>query len=233
MRVITIVSGAIMVLSGIFCFMNTGQTFLAMAFIIGLVMVLNGVIHIIGHLMGRGVNNRGDNNGWILVDGMVTLMLGILVLANQLVADTSIHMVFGMWLLVSGVLRLEAASRINFKNKKKNFLITFITGLLTTLLGIFGFINPLVSFVSTIVLLGTFMLMQGINAVELGIDMPHEKKKYMKIYKKREAIKITDEDETPEAVYERLKQRDAQKEAEALLKTEVKVKIGADIDEKL
>lgn len=236
MRVLTIISGALMILSGVFCFMNTGQTFLAMAFIIGIVMVLNGGIHILGYIMGRGLNNRGDNNGWILVDGVITLMLGVLVLANQLVADTSINMVFGMWLLVSGVLRLEASSRINFINKKKNFVITFVTGLLTTLLGVFGFVNPLVAFVSTIVLLGVFMMMQGINAIELGIDMPHEKKKIIKIYRKREPVRITEEDEKPEAVYERLKQRDAEKAAEALLKTEVKAEtgeIGADIDEKL
>ena len=234
MRVLTIISGALMILAGVFCFMNTGQTFLAMAFIIGIVMVLNGGIHILGYIMGRGLNNRGDNNGWILVDGVVTLMLGVLVLANQLVADASIHMVFGMWLLVSGVLRLEASSRINFRNKKKNFVITFVTGLLTTLLGIFGFVNPLVAFVSTIVLLGMFMLMQGINTIELGVDMPHEKKQIIKIYKKKRGpVRITEEDERPEAVYERLKQRDAEKAAEAMLMTEVKVETGADIDEEL
>ena len=105
---------------------------------------------------------------------------------------------------------------------------------MTTLLGIFGFVNPLVAFVSTIVLLGMFMLMQGINTIELGVDMPHEKKKIIKIYKKKRGpVRITEEDERPEAVYERLKQRDAEKAAEAMLMTEVKVETGADIDEEL
>ena len=53
--------------------------------------------------------------------------------------------------------------------------------------------------------------MQGVNIIELGIHMPHEKKSYVKIYKrKREPVKITDEDETPEKVMERLKMREAE-----------------------
>ncbi len=231
MRVLTIISGVLMALTGLFCFMNPGQTFLALAFIIGLVMMLNGAIHMLAYVLGRGLNNRGDNNGWILVDAIITFLLGALILGNQLVADTSIHVVFGMWLLVSGVLRLEAATRINFKIKKSNFVVTLLTGIVTTLLGLFGFVNPLVSVVGTIVLLGMFLVMQGINVIELGINMPHEKKSYMRIYRKqRDPIKITEEDETPEAVAARLRQKAEEKELEAIAKVEVKTETGADID---
>ena len=69
------------------------------------------------------------------------------------------------------------------------------------------------------------MVMQGINILELGINMPHEKKAYVKVYKrKREPVLITEEDETPEKVAERLKARE---EAEA------EAKAGAIIDENL
>ena len=122
MRILTIISGILMVLSGVFCFVNPGQTFLALAFIIGIVMVINGIIHTMAYLIGRGFHNRGDNNGWILTDALITLLLGILVLCNQLVADTVIPMVFGMWILVSGILRIEAATRIDRVRKRANFM---------------------------------------------------------------------------------------------------------------
>ena len=169
MRMLTIIGGVLMLLTGIFCFINPGQTFLAIAFVIGLVMVLNGLIHICAYMMGRGLNNKGDNNGWILTDALITLLLGILVLCNQLVADTA------------------------------------IPGVMTVVVGLFGFINPLVMFLSTVVLMGFFMVMQGINIIELGIDMPHQRKAYVKIYKrKREPVRITPEEETEEKVQERL-----------------------------
>ena len=225
MRILTIIGGILMVLTGAFCFSSPGQTFLAFAFVVGLVMVLNGTIHAVAYLSGRGLHNKGDNNGWILTDALITLLLGILVLCNQLVADTAIPMVFGRWVLVTGILRIEAATHINKEKKQKNFRVTMITGVLTTLIGLFGFINPLVAWLSTTFLLGFFMVMQGINIIELGINMPHEKKAYVKVYKrKREPVLITEEDETPEKVAERLKARE---EAEA------EAKAGAIIDENL
>jgi hypothetical protein len=98
-----------------------------------------------------------------------------------------------------------------------------VTGVVTTLIGMFGFINPLVTLLTTVFVLGFFLVMQGINALELGINMPHEKKSYVRIYKrKREAVKITEAEETPEKVAERLKSKE---EAEA--------NAGAIIDENI
>ena len=211
MRILTIISGILMVLTGAFCLMNPGQTFLSLAFVVGLIMVLNGLIHALAYFIGRGLHNRGDNNGWILTDALLTLLLGILILCNQLVADTAIPLVFGMWMLVAGILRIEASTHIDKERKRSNFRTTMITGILTVLVGLFGFINPLVQWMTTAVLLGIFLVMQGVNVIELGIHMPHEKKSYVKIYKrKREPVGITDEDETPEKGMERLKMKEAE-----------------------
>ncbi len=215
MRILTIISGILMILTGAFCFMNPGQTFLVLAFIIGMVMVINGIIHSLAYFIGRGLHNKGDNNGWILTEALITLILGILILCNQLVVDAAIPMVFGIWVVVSGILRIEASTHINKEKKKTNFKTTLITGILTVLLGVFGFINPMIGWLSTAILLGLFMLMQGINVLELGINMPHEKKSYIKIYRrKRQPVKITAAEETPEKVAERLiKKEEAETEA--------------------
>ena len=223
-----------MLLMGVACFIFSGQTYLHMAFPVGIVMVINGIIHTLAYLAGRGLHNKGDNNGWILVDGMMTLILGIVVLCNQLVVESAIPLVFGMWVMVSGILRVEAASRINIEKKRSNFRSTMITGVMTIIVGLVGFVNPLiknVSWINVVVILGMFMCMQGINIIELGINMPHEKRDYVKIYrKKREPVKISSKDETPQAVAERLEAReDEQQKAEAM--AEHMETIGAVVDE--
>lgn len=195
MKGLTIVSGIIMIAAGAFCFINPGQTFMTMAFVIGTVMALCGIIHVLAYVIGRTPHGKGDNNGWILIDALLTLLLGILVLFNQLTVDMAIPMVFGMWVLVSGLLRLEAASRIDRQRKPGNFKAALITGVITVVMGFLGFINPFVTYVSIIPILGFFMLIQGINSIELGFNMPHKIKEDVKIYKKqRNAVRIEDED---------------------------------------
>ncbi|MDO4471725.1 MAG: DUF308 domain-containing protein [Bacillota bacterium] len=195
MKGLTIVSGIIMIAAGAFCFINPGQTFMTMAFVIGTVMALCGIIHVLAYVIGRTPHGKGDNNGWILIDALLTLLLGILVLFNQLTVDMAIPMVFGMWVLVSGLLRLEAASRIDRQRKPGNFKAALITGVITVVMGLLGFINPFVTYVSIIPILGFFMLIQGINSIELGFNMPHKVKEDVKIYKKRRnAVRIEDED---------------------------------------
>ena len=184
-----------MIAAGAFCFINPGQTFMTMAFVIGTVMALCGIIHVLAYVIGRTPHGKGDNNGWILIDALLTLLLGILVLFNQLTVDMAIPMVFGMWVLVSGLLRLEAASRIDRQRKPGNFKAALITGVITVVMGLLGFINPFVTYVSIIPILGFFMLIQGINSIELGFNMPHKVKEDVKIYKKqRNAVRIEDED---------------------------------------
>lgn len=213
MRVLTLAGGILMVATGVFCFINPGQTFLTMAFVIGSVMVINGLIHGVGFLLARGSFGIGDNNGWILIDAILTLLLGVLILCNQLTVDIAIPMIFGMWVLVSGLLRFEASTRINRQKKPANFKAALISGVVTIVVGLFGFINPLITYVSVIILLGIFMVVQGANSIELGINMPHKVKGDAMVYVPSHVpVKIDDdEDESPEAVAERIQ---AQKEFE-------------------
>lgn len=195
-----------MIAAAAFCFINPGQTFMTMAFVIGAVMALCGIIHLLAYMVGRTPHGKGDNNGWILIDALLTLLLGILVLFNQLTVDMAIPMVFGMWVLVTGLLRLEAASRINRQRKPGNFKAALITGIITVALGLLGFINPFVTYISIIPILGFFMLIQGINSIELGFNMPHQVKDDVTLYKKpRKAVRIEDEDfESTDDIQERV-----------------------------
>lgn len=213
MRILTLAGGILMVAAGVFCFINPGQTFMTMAFVIGSVMVLNGLIHALGFLLARSSFGIGDNNGWILIDAVLTLLLGIMILCNQLTVDMAIPMIFGMWVLVSGLLRFEASTRINRQKKPANFRAALITGVVTIIVGLLGFINPLITYVSVIVILGIFMIVQGANSIELGINMPHKAKEDAVEYvSTRVPVKIgDDENETEEEVAERIK---AQKEFE-------------------
>lgn len=242
MRSLTIISGILMMATGAFCFINPGQTFMTMAFVIGAVMVICGIIHALAYLLDRSQMGQGDNNGWILTDALLTLLLGIMILCNQLTVDIAIPMIFGMWVLISGLLRVEAASRIDRQKKPGNFKAAFITGIVTVVVGLFGFVNPLVTYVSVVMLLGIFMLMQGINSLELGINMPHKAKPLKEIAERPARFrkitveqplrgkKITEEEEKM-SVEERLKVAEEQEKEMEFMEAITKESIGLSREE--
>ena len=187
MRLLTIVSGGMLIITGLFCFANPGETFLALAFVLGMAMILTGLVQCLAYWRGR--DNRRDNNGWIFAEALMTFILGILVLTSLIAADAAIPMVFGLWVISSGILRVVVATMIDYKSKKANFIWTMATGVLCIVTGLYAFLNPLIANLSIAVLLGLLFMIQGVCAMELGIHMPHEKKEKVK-KPKAKAIKI-------------------------------------------
>ena len=174
MRLLTIISGIMLVLTGLFCFANSGETFLALAFVLGIVMIVSSLIQIVSYWWGR--DDRSDNNGWIFAEAMITLILGILVQTSIVAADAVIPMVFGLWIMFAGVLRFVVATMIDPSKKTANFVWTMVLGVAATACGIYAFVNPMTANLPIAVLLGIIFMMQGIGILELGIHMPHEKK---------------------------------------------------------
>ena len=174
MRLLTIISGVMLVLTGLFCFANSGETFLALAFVLGLVMIISSAIQLISYWWGR--KDRSDNNGWIFAEAMITFILGILVQTSLIAADAAIPMVFGLWVMFSGVLRFVVATMINPSKKTSNFIWTMVIGIAGIVVGIYAFVNPMTANVPIAILLGIIFFIQGIGILELGIHMPHEKK---------------------------------------------------------
>jgi len=175
MRILTITSGILLVLTGVFCFANPGVSFLSVAFVLGTVMVICGIIQSAGYIYGRS-GKKNDNNGWIMVDAAMTFLLGIFVLSNQLVAEIAVVAVFGMWVMASGIQRVVTATNIDREEKKENHYWTMGTGIICTAAGAYAFVNPVLAGLGAVMLLGIYFVLQGVSALELGIHMPHRKK---------------------------------------------------------
>jgi uncharacterized membrane protein HdeD (DUF308 family) len=196
MRLLTVISGVLLVATGIFGIANQGVSFLAIAFVIGVVMIFSGTVQASGYIYGRYSNRqeialedttstdkqrqyiRTQNNshGWIMIDGLVTFVLGLLVLSNQLKAEIAIISVFGMWMLTAGIRRVVTSSYIDRQKKSGNFYWTLGTGILNSAAGIYAFYNANLFQFPLATLLGGFFILQGISTLELGVHMPHRNK---------------------------------------------------------
>lgn len=170
MKLATIISGVILTLTGIYCIARSGTTFLAVAFILGLAMLIHGIMSLVSCLTER---RQGFASGYVLADGAVSIILSAVVLLNQLNAEATIPLFFGMWLLYSGALHTMQALVVKGFGERY-WRLGLIFGLLTALVGISGFVHPIVSNTAVVLLLGVYFTVQGISVTVLGL---HFKKK--------------------------------------------------------
>lgn len=171
MRLFKIIAGVILILTGVLCFANPGATFLSMAFILGCSMLISGASGIFAYIK---INGKKQLNNLILVEGLLTVILGCLVLSNQLTTDTMVPVFFGMWVMISGILRVVASLEI--KKSGTNVYRWFLApGMISIFAGIYAFLNPVLAGLLVVMLVGIFFVIQGVNVLITGINISLKK----------------------------------------------------------
>ena len=100
MRILTMLTGILFMGAGIYLIANGGITVMSVAFVIGILFILGGIVECLSYNSYRGDE---DDRTWILIDGMTTFLLGGLILLNKLSADAVVPMVLGLWVITTGV----------------------------------------------------------------------------------------------------------------------------------
>lgn len=168
MKLFKIIAGVILILAGVFCFANPGATYLSIAFLLGISMLIAGATSTFAFFW---VSRKKETTNLILVEGIMTLILGCLVLANTLVADATIPLFFGMWAMFSGVLRIVDSYMMR-KAKNKIWYGALILGVVVVLFGMYTFFNPVLADLSVVMQLGFLFVIQGLNILAVGFHLP-------------------------------------------------------------
>lgn len=173
MKTVTIVTGGILMLTGVWCLANPGATFLSLAFIIGIVMLIVGLN---GFFAYGELKKQGEPVSYLLPEAIVSVILGAIVLSNQLVSDAAIPIFFGMWIMYSGIMRVLIAVSKKRSGDEKGWVIILIPGLLSIAAGVYSFYNPIAAGIAIVIMIGVFFLIQGLNTMSTGLQMQGKKK---------------------------------------------------------
>ena len=166
--------GGLFILGGFFMIFNSGITFLSVAFVIGLLFIVAGLLECLSYRSYRGVE---EDNKWVLIDGLVMFILGILIIFNRISADATVPAVFGLWVLTIGVRNLVRAWE-KIEHKNSFFYGHVIIGIVNLLVGLYMFVNDILLGISVAALVGVCLITQGTNLVIVAstiIVMKHEK----------------------------------------------------------
>lgn len=158
-RWLILVVGVAMLFLGIWFMFNPKLSLMAFTSFIGILLLINGIFMIVNYIAEH------DNlTGWALAEGIITALLGTIVLVNEDMSMLSLTIMFGLWVIFSGVLKIRAAFTIK-EIALSGWGWILALGTITMLFGLIALFNPMIGAIGIVILIGTFFVIQGINAI--------------------------------------------------------------------
>lgn len=107
--------------------------------IFGIFLLLSGIVSIFDYSTKKAVNIFNFN----LFYGILSLLFGLLIIINPLALANVITLVFGLWITLSGIVKLNYAINLR-KMKEESWSVIFGIGLLTSIVGLLLIFNPFI-----------------------------------------------------------------------------------------
>jgi uncharacterized membrane protein HdeD (DUF308 family) len=110
---------------------------------------------------GRQLARVGGSRSWLIAFGVITLLVGILVLTWPGKTVLALAVLLGIWLLIAGVFRLITAVAIP-ERQGSNRAIMALLGVVAILAGVLSLARPLQTVTALALLLGAFWIVSGV-----------------------------------------------------------------------
>lgn len=164
-RVLWIISGVLLTLCGICCIINPGIGAQTLSVFLGLALLVSGIIDIV--LFAR-LHVVLPQPGWILADGIITVLMALFLLGNNWLVTISLPILFGMWLLFTGISRFVGSFDLKKLGVRGWGWFTFLAVLLVVF-GILAVIKPVAATMAIGIIIGVSLIVNGIAIIIHGI----------------------------------------------------------------
>jgi uncharacterized membrane protein HdeD (DUF308 family) len=109
MRALFAILGVLSLIVGLWAIRHAGLTLLALAVLLGIFWIINGTVEIFtAATEGKDLPGRG----WTIAMGVLSVVAGIIVLADPGISLLTLAIVLGCWLLVFGIMEIVAAFQL-------------------------------------------------------------------------------------------------------------------------
>ena len=164
-RVLWIIAGVLLIIAGVTCIGSPETALGGLSILLGISMLFSGVVDI---LIFSVSHNLIYGSGWFLLDGILTVMLSIFLLANKGFTMMSLPYIMGMWLIFTGVGRFVSSFDLKRFGIGGWGWVTAI-GVLLAAAGFMSFANPFAGAVVLGTLVSILLILQGAASVIWGI----------------------------------------------------------------
>ena len=161
MRVLNIVSGVLLILIGIYCLCNQDIAVATAGLMVGIFMLASGIIEIV---VFTSTSRLLIGSGWLLLDGVLTVILSLFLLFNAWFTMLSLPFLFTLWLLFSGISRFVSAFDLKALGVR-NWGWVLAVGIILMIAGFICMMDPWVSITAVGMTVGLVFLLEGVSSI--------------------------------------------------------------------
>jgi uncharacterized membrane protein HdeD (DUF308 family) len=158
--------GIISVIFGLFAFFYPYLTMATLVMLIGIFITVNGILTII-----MAFTYKRHNDHWwnYLLQGLISLVLGILIMTWPGITAILLFMIVAAWIIIVGI--IEIIAYINLRQLFTNNLILVVAGILSVLLGLYFIRFPKAGIFALIWLIGIYAIFIGSLSIIAAIKL--------------------------------------------------------------
>ncbi|WP_295159729.1 HdeD family acid-resistance protein [uncultured Brachyspira sp.] len=161
-RVLWLIFGILLIISGIATMFNPAETVLMIAYIIGLLAIFSGISSIFYFFSMR----HKSGSTLILLDGIVSAVCGIIIVSNLKISGAFIPYMAAFFVIVRGVVAISSSIELK-KFGYNQWGLSMISGILTLIAGVILTFNPILGTIYVSIILGLGLIFYGIITLQL------------------------------------------------------------------
>ena len=160
-RILNIIAGILLIGAGIYCLCNEDVAVLSAGLILGMFMLAAGIAEIV---VFAGTSGVLIGSGWLLLDGVLTVIMSLFLLFNQWFTLLSLPFIFTVWLMFSGISRFVSAFDLHALGVR-GWGWVLAVGILLMVAGFICMMDPWVSAAAVGVTVGLVFILEGVSAI--------------------------------------------------------------------
>ena len=154
----SIVTSTILVILGMLLFFKSEATIITIAYIIGAILIALGAVAIITFIKNT---NNVEKNQLDIVYGVVTIIMGVLVVSTPEAIASIIPIIIGIGIVISSATKLQYSFELKSCNNPQ-WKATMIVSIISTICGIIWLVNPFKGAVVITQVVAIFIIVYGL-----------------------------------------------------------------------
>jgi len=156
------ITGVLFIIAGIFIFRHPDAGLVTLGLLFSIIAIAHGITQIAGFFEIRKYTPRAS---WLLMlAGILDVIFGLLFLFNIPAGIVGMTVLFAIWFFIDSIANLFNVGHLRDLGTIW-FVVSLILDILTVVLAVLIFMQPVVAAVSFAALIGIYLIIFGINAL--------------------------------------------------------------------